>query len=337
MKPTDFAKSLQKFFEEYLVHQRGSRENTIKSYRDTFKLFLEYMSECKSMRPSNVTLASFTAETIADFRKHLAKNRKNSEKTRNLRMAAIHSFVRFLQYERPEKIVQWQKIQSLPSQRGKHEPVKYLTQKETAALMSVIKTNTRKGIRDKAMILLLYDTGARVQELADLCVADIRLGTMPQVKITGKGGKTRFVPLMSTTVAILKEYMKVFSLSNNDRYNDPLFKNQRGEKLTRFGIAFVLQGYVEKTRSLEKTIPEKVSPHQLRHSKAMHLLEEGCSEIVIQHLLGHSDLKTTGIYAKANMKMTRAALEKVNKECSSPPEGFTWQKDENILEWLKNL
>jgi site-specific recombinase XerD len=337
MKPTDFAISLQKFFQEYLAHQRGCSINTIKSYRDTFKIFLIYMSEKKSIPVHKITLDKFIEKEISEFQKYLVKTRKNSECTRNQRLAAIHAFVHFLQYEHPDKIVQWQKIQAMPSLRCSSKPVKYLTQKEIAALISAIPTNTRKGLRDKAMILLLYDSGARVQEIVDLIVQDVRLDALAQVTLTGKGRKTRVVPLMPTTVHILNEYIKKSKLLQGDMDAVPLFNNRKGEKLTRFGVTYLLKEYGKKARKQEKNIPAELSPHVLRHSKAMHLLEQGVSEIVIQHILGHADIKTTGVYMKANQEMIRSALKKVNKTSHNVVEQFLWQKDDDLMSMLENL
>ena len=337
MKTTDFAIALQRFFREHLAHQRGSSINTIRSYRDTFKLFLNYIAEFKSIPVHKMTLEKFTAEEVGNFRKYLANTRKNSITTRNQRMAAIHSFVRFLQQEHPDRIAQWQRIQSMPTQRGQSKPVKYMTQKELAALMAAIPTDSLKRIRDKAMLVLLYDSGARVQEIADLTVGDLRLDTLAQAKLTGKGEKTRVVPLMPATVTILNEYLKKSKLNRAETVDSPLFMNRRGEKLTRFGITYLLQIHAERARTKCKTIPKSLSPHILRHSKAMHLLEQGFSEVVIQHILGHADLKTTGMYAKANPEMTRAALEKVNKDKEGSVEEFYWQKDDDLMGMLDSL
>ena len=336
MKPTDFAIALQRFFREHLAHQRANSTNTIRSYRDTFKLFLNYIAEFRSIPIRKMTLDKFTAEEIGGFRKYLANTRKNSPSTRNQRMAAVHSFVGYLQQEYPDRLAQWQRIQSMPTQRSQSKPVKYLTQKELATLMATIPTDSLKGTRDKAMLVLLYDSGARVQEIVDLTVRDLRLDTPAQASVTGKGKKTRVVPLMPTTVMILNEYLKKFRLNRED-VNLPLFKNRRGEKLTRFGITYLLKTYAERARKKCKTIPKGLSPHMLRHSKAMHLLEQGIPEVVIQHILGHADLKTTSVYAKANPEMTRAALEKVNKDKKATVEEFSWQSNDDLLAMLESL
>jgi site-specific recombinase XerD len=337
MKPTDFAIALQRFFREHLAQQRGSSTNTIRSYRDTFKLFLKYVAESRSIPVHKMTLDKFTAEEIGEFRKYLANVRKNGISTRNQRMAAIHSFAGYLQREHPDRIIQWQRIQSMPTQRVRSKPVKYLTQSELATLLATIPTDTPKGIRDKSMFVLLYDSGARVQEIADLTACDLRLDTLAQATLTGKGKATRVVPLMPTTVMILNEYLKKFKLNRKDAEDSPLFTNRRGEKLTRFGITYLLKTHAEKARKKCKTIPKGLTPHILRHSKAMHLLEQGVSEVVIQHILGHADLKTTGVYAKANIEMTRAALKKVNKDKKTTVEEFSWHSDDDLMSILDSF
>jgi site-specific recombinase XerD len=337
MKPTDFAIALQKFFHDYLAHQRGCSTNTIKSYRDTFKIFLYYMLRKKSIPAHKITLNQLTSKEIKEFQKYLMTTRKNSERTRIQRMAAIHSFINFLQHEYPDRIAQWQQILAIPQVRCPHKLIKYLTQKETAALMSVILTNSKKGWRDKAMILLLYDSGARVQELVDLTVRDIRLDTLAQVTLTGKGKKMRVVPLMPTTVQILNKYGELFKLLQNNMKESPLFKNRKGEKLTRFGVSYLLKKYGTKAKMLEKSIPSNLTPHILRHSKAIHLLEQGVSEIVIQNILGHTDMKTTAIYAKINSEMIRNALKKINNDTLELEEQYSWQKDEDIMSMLESL
>jgi site-specific recombinase XerD len=288
------------------------------------------------MSTSKLTLEYFTAEEIGRFRKYLANKRKNCARTRNQRMAAIHSFVDYLQSEYPDKMKQWQQIRVMPSQSYETIPVKYLTQKEFATLMSVIRTDSRKGLRDKAMMLLLYDSGGRVQEIVDLTIKDIRLDTLPQVTLTGKGKKSRIVPLMPTTVKIMKEYFQVFNLLHKNDNDISIFKNRQGEKFTRFGVLYLLKKYTEMARKCDKNI-SNVTPHILRHSKAMHLLEQGVSEIVIQRILGHVDIKTTSVYARANIEMTRDALKKVNGNMDMAIEEHSWLQDDDLMSMLENL
>ncbi len=332
MKQTDFAFALQKFFSDHLVYQRGCSENTIKSYRDTFRLFLQFMLEKRNIKSDKITLSELTADAVNDFGKFLTTCRKCCARTRNQRLACIHSFINFLLYEHPEKMFQWQKIKAIPMHRQEKKAVEHLTQDEIAALISTIQTDSLFGLRDKAMLLLLYDSGARVHEIVKLSVEDVHLEKPSQIILHGKGGKTRIVPLMQTTTNLLKTYMEKAGLLNASRSNNAIFCNRHGSRISRFGISYLLDKYASKVRNLSA-----VSPHKLRHSKAMHLLEEGCSHVVIQHLLGHSNLKTTSIYVRANPEMVRNSLEKSNKKRNIPVEQFFWQKDEALLDWLNNL
>ena len=337
MKPTDFSIAIQKFFTSFLVQQRACGENTIKSYRDTFKLFLEFMSRKHLISPDKMTLSRFTSENVVEFGKYLSKARNSSDRTRNQRIAALRSFVKFLQYEYPDQMFQWQKIQSLPMRRHENKPVSYLSQDEIAVLLSKIGTKTDMGTRDMALITLLYDSGARVQEIVNLSVRDIRIEQPSQVTLHGKGKKIRIVPLISYTVNVLKSYMDRFGLTQPEQSDSPLFCNRRGERITRFGIAYLLEKYAIEAKLKMTSIPDKVSPHLLRHSKAMHLLEEGCSEFAIRDLLGHVDLKTTSIYAKANQEMIRKAIEKASKKKSHSNGELSWKNDVGLLAWLNEL
>ncbi|MGL6247980.1 MAG: tyrosine-type recombinase/integrase [Culicoidibacterales bacterium] len=337
MKQTDFAISLQKFFSDYLVHQRGCSTNTIKSYRDTFKLFLEFLREQHSIKPEKMVLSRLTSEVVSDFCKYIEKTRCCTTRTRNQRLSVLHSFVKYLQYEHPERMQQWQKILGIPMRRQKTRELTYLSQHSMSVLFSVIFDTTQLGLRDRALLMLLYDTGARVQEIVDLSVRDISLVKPSQVTLHGKGGKLRVVPLMDITTNCIKKYMETFCLHQKGNENRALFSNRRGERMTRFGISFILEKYASQARLKDKSIVSPLTPHILRHSKAMHLLEAGCHEVVIQNFLGHSDIKTTGIYVKADTSMVRAALEKVTPVLPKKEDGFTWQKDKNLLDWLNDL
>jgi site-specific recombinase XerD len=337
MKPTDFSVAIQKFFTAFLAQQRGCCENTIKSYRDTFKLFLEFMSKKYSVSPDKMTLSRFTSKEVVEFGNYLSKVRSNTDRTRNQRIASLRSFVKFLQYEYPDQMFQWQKIQNLPIRRHANKPVSYLSQDEIAMLLSKIETKNNMGIRDLALITLLYDSGARVQEIVNLSVRDVRIEQPSQVTLHGKGKKIRVVPLMSDTVKVLKSYMTRFGLMRPEQSDNPLFCSRRGERITRFGIAYLLEKYAIEAKLKMSSIPDKVSPHLLRHSKAMHLLEEGCSEFSIRDLLGHADLKTTNIYAKANQNMIRKAIEGASKKKSHSDNDFSWKRDKGILTWLSGL
>jgi integrase/recombinase XerD len=211
--------------------------------------------------------------------------------------------------------------------------VGFLSEDETKALLAVPDTTTRKGRRDQALLSLLYDSGARVQELADLRVGNLRLDTPAQVRLTGKGRKTRSVPLMDKTVALLRQYLYKQRLDSPSAYEHPLFFNAQKKKLTRQGIAYILKKYADICGLTE------ISPHRLRHSKAMHLTEADINPIFIRNFLGHTDLKVTEIYSKASVKMKQAALEKMNlgKHDVIPEKADDWTEDKSLMEWLAGL
>lgn len=264
MKTTEFAQALHNFFQDYLVHQKGNRVNTVKSYRDMFRLLFEYISLTKNIRPDAISLDIFDAELICQFLNFIEKKRHCSKRTRNQRLAAIHSFIRFMQFESPERMVQWQQIMAIPSQRCKHNEVKYLSQEEMVSLLSVIPMQSPLGCRDKALFTLLYDTGARVQELVDLCIRDINLNSPAKVRLTGKGGYERDVPLMPVTTEILKKYL-AWQYANSTHLEQPLFINRCGESFSRFGIAYLLQKYADMAKEKGMSMPQKVTPHMLRN------------------------------------------------------------------------
>jgi len=183
---------------------------------------------------------------------------------------------------------------------------------------------------------VLYDTGARAQELIDLSAGDVRLDPPAQVRLMGKGRKMRAVPLMEKTAQLLRDHMHENGLDRAEQFETPLFPNRRGERLSRSGIRYILQKYVEKARRAHPGLNQKVSPHTLRHSKGMHLLQSGVSLEIIRDFLGHVDAKTTQIYARANLEMKRRALAGIEAS-SAVPNIPSWSQDKNLLDWLRSL
>lgn len=204
-----------------------------------------------------------------------------------------------------------------------------------AALLAQPNLNELDGRRDVVLLSVLYDTGARVQELIDLTVGDIRLETPAQVRLFGKGRKVRVVPLMDNTVNLLRNYLHENNLALPEKFDYPLFRNNQGNKITRVGVNYILQKYVRKIQETYPYFKQKISPHTLRHTKGIHLLEGGVSLDVIRDFLGHVDIKTTEIYARANLEMKRAALEKVSP--APTPKIPTWKENKSLLQWLQSL
>ena len=334
MKPTDLALRLSTFLGEHLPAQRNASPNTVKSYGQTFTLLLVYCRDRRQLPPQRLTLDQLTPEIILAFLDDLELQRKCSITTRNQRLASIRSFFRYLQELEPAMLLQCQRILAIPGKRAPASMiVNYLTPERMKTLLARPDMTSRNGRRDVAMLSLLYDAGLRVQELIDLPLAGVRLDTPAQVTVIGKGRKRRIVPLLSATVALLRVYLRDERPEIADR---PLFRNHQRMTLTRAGVRYIVRKYAETVEPGGCDHYERVSPHTFRHSKAMHLLQSGNPLPVIQSFLGHSDIRTTTTYAKADLEMTRAALEKT---VSATPRASlpSWIEKPDLLTWLRSL
>ena len=336
MKPTDFAKYLTEFLSSYLPEQKNVSKNTIRSYRDTFKLLIIYCQEMKKIPAEKITLSILSSEWIIGFLEWLEGERKCSISTRNQRLAAIHSFFRYVQAEEPAGMFHFQKITAIPIKKSKRTVVEYLTPEAMKLLLEQPDKHTPKGRRDLTLISLLYDSGARVQELIDMRVCDVNLQAPVVITLTGKGNKTRRVPVMKNTASLLQSYLLENKLDKPWRNENPLFTNSQNHKLTKEGVTYILSKHVESARKTSTLLPSKVNNHMLRHSKAMHLLQAGVNLIYIRDFLGHVDLKTTEIYARADTEMKRKAIENVYPDLIDPnlPD---WNKDQALLSWLSEI
>ena len=337
MKPTDFAYHLTTYLSKYLPGRIGISRNTLLSYRDTFSLFLRFCSKEKAVPIEKITLKILQKNLIDEFLIWLETQRGCSISTRNQRLSAIHAFFRYLQLEEPCHLFLCQQILAIPMKRSAGKAINYLTLDAMKAIFNSPNTACLMGRRDLVLLSLMYDAGARVQEVADLTVADVRLENPPIIKVTGKGNKSRLVPLMTPTAKLLDQYLTENNLRHVANRSSHLFQNRSGTKLTRAGIAYILNKYVETARQFHpELIPKKISPHCFRHSKAMHLLQAGVNLVYIRDLLGHVSIKTTEVYARADSLMKRNALEKAY-EVTSPSVVPIWQKNNELLKWLKEL
>ena len=332
---TDFAVCLRRFLTTYLAGLRGCSPNTVGSYRDTFKLLITYFRDEKSTPPGKLTLDYIDAAAITGFLDWLETSRHNSASTRNQRLAAISSFCTWMQTEDPARMACYQNILVIPAKKQAHPTVNYLTVEKTRLLLAQPDRSTRRGRRDATLLATLYDTAARVQELADLTVRDIRLQRPAMAALTGKGRKTRHVPLMDNTTAILVAYLAEHHLDQSGHDDHPMFFNQHGAKLSRGGIAWIIRKH-QATTNDPQIIDADISPHTLRHSKAMHLYEAGVPLPYIRDFLGHAELSTTEIYARASTEAKRKALEAAYTDIITDelPE---WTQDPGLLDWLTNL
>jgi len=338
MKQTDFAKSLTNFLTKYLAGQRNLSTNTIKSYRDTFKQLLLYLKDKANISPEYLTLNGLKKERIEDFLCWLEKNKKVSINTRNQRLAAIHSFFRYVQSENPEVLFECQRILGIPFKKREIKSIEFLTKESLEYIFQQPDLNTFKGRRDLTMMVTLYDSGARVQELIDLKVRNVRLTAPATLLLSGKGRKQRYVPIMEKTKGLLENYMIEAKLLKNGKEDHPLFFNSNHRPFTRPGITYILEKFLKNAKDKNPKIlfPDKLKPHMMRHTKAIHLLEAGVNLIYIRDLLGHTSVITTEHYAKVNSQLKRKALEAAYIEVV-PDDIPNWTEDQELLSWLHNF
>jgi site-specific recombinase XerD len=279
-----------------------------------------YFDEVKDLKPHQICFQHIDKKNVLDFCDWLESNLKNSIATRNQRLTAIHALFRYIQTENPSKVAQCREILSIGMKRYRSEPPKYLSVKAMKAIFAAPDAESNTGIRDLAILCLLYDSAARVQELIDLKVGDVILNKPANVRLTGKGNKIRIVPILPETAYILRNYIKRYKIMEK---GDILFVNRSGNKLTRVGVNYILNKYVGiVSQHSAELIPITVTPHVLRHSKATHMLSAGVNLIYIRDLLGHSSVTTTEIYAKANPEFLRQAIEKSSVRTSTPSNRY---------------
>lgn len=327
-----FTYHLTKYFSDYLPNQLAASVHTIRSYRDTFVQLMEFYKETYHIPPEKLEYSSFSAQRMEEFLKWLEDTRKISIRTRNQRLAAVHAFFRYLQYRDPAGFSQCAQVMSIPFKKAPAAAVSYMTLEETAFLFSLPDQKDDTQLRDLAVLVLLYESGARIQELTDLCPSNIRFGATNIITLHGKGNKTRRVPISADVAKILKIYMKRCGRNDPD---SPLFVNRRGEKLTRAGTQYIIDKYINMGRKQQPDyFKNRITNHSFRHSKAMHLLEAGVNLIYIRDLLGHTSVLTTEIYARSNPKIKEEQLKK-NSISINAKAKYGKKEKEDLIDWLK--
>ncbi len=265
MKPTDFSVHVTNFLTHYLAGHRNLSPNTSKAYRDVFTLLLRFCRDVLGIALERLSIAHIDAPLVEAFLDHLGTDRHASISTQNHRLAALHAFFRYVQSEVPDRLLQCQQILAIPLRRHAHPLVGYLSKEYLAEILAQPDLHTRMGRRDAILLSVLYDTGARVQELVDLTAGDVRLDPPPQVRLMGKGRKMRAVPLMDPTAEILRAYLRENGLDRPEHFDRPLFQNRNGGGLSRSGVRYILRKYVETVRKIHPGFTQPVSPHSLRH------------------------------------------------------------------------
>ena len=324
---------LESFFSERLVAQQRASPATVATYRDALKLLLVFASKRSDRPPSQLTLGDLDRPVVLDFLQHLEKTRRNSIRTRNARLTAIRSFFQHVAYQDPTALGIVQRILSIPGKRTVHRMLSHLDRLELRALIATPDRRTWLGRRDYALLLFLSETGARVTEAIGVNAADLRLERLSQVLLRGKGSKERVVPLKETTALVLKQLRAERSLGANDRA--PLFANRRGERLSRFGVVHVMRRAVAGVhRRRPALLKQPISPHTLRHTTAMNLLQSGVDLTTIRSWLGHVSVDTTHHYLEADVEMKRRALEKC---APSRVETRRYRPPDRVLALLDSL
>jgi len=324
---------IRRFLLEEVVADRNLTLNTQRSYRDSIRLLLRFLHEHHALEPTHVTVEQVTAAVARTFLAHLEEQRGNSVSTRNQRLAAIHSLFRFVARQVPELVDHAAQIHAIPVRRSAAPTMAYLEKPEIDALLAVPDRQHAQGQRDYALLLFLYNTGARATETAELAVGAIVLDATPSARFLGKGRKTRTCPLWPHTAKTLRQLLGARLDGPRD---EPVFRNVRGEPVTRFGIHDLLARTVRKAAETTPSLRAKrVSPHTLRHTTAVHLLRSGVDINTIRAWLGHVSLETTNRYAEVDLETKAKALETcaVTNSDRTP----TWHKDKDLMAFLSSL
>ena len=334
------ARAITRYFQEYLPTLRGMSRRTIQTYRDGMVLFLGFSSRDCGRPIDALGIADITADRVGRFLAFLEAERHNGIVTRNARLAALHTFARFLLAENPEYLLPLQQVLGIPFKRGaKAAPVEYLDKAEIEALLGGIDQKSFSGQRDYAMFALMFNTGARVQEILDLRVCDVRIEPPCQVRLVGKGNKVRLCPIWPQTARLLDRLIQRRNDGTEALADRPVFLNAHGVAMTRFGVRYLLQKYVAIATVTAPTLAGKrIHPHCLRHSTAIHLLKAGVDFATISQWLGHTSLNTTMRYARADIDLKRQALAQVFPEILAPPKGGAYIfRDDDLTGWLRRL
>jgi site-specific recombinase XerD len=329
--PTDFAQLLQLFFLQRLIQQRHVSHRTVTSYRDTFRLLLRFAQRWLDKPASELSLSDLDANLVLDFLDDLEKQRHNCVRSRNARLAAIRSFLHYAALQEPTALPQIQRVLAIPMKRFERPVVGFLSREELEAIVNAPDRSTWSGRRDHVLLATLYDTGARVSEIIAIRGGDVECRHCTAVHLHGKGRKERVVPLSKPTSTLLRNWMREIGADTRQ----PLFPNRFGQPMSRSGVEKRLQAAVRQASPHCPSLHNRtISPHVVRHSTAMHLLQSGVDLAVIALYLGHESVVTTHHYLQADLKMKECALAALQ-----PPETKTmhFKPPPEVLAFLDTL
>lgn len=321
---------IRRFLLEHIVAERNLARNTQKSYRDTLALLLPFVAGKTGKAVDRLDLEDFTADTIRRFLRDLEESRGSSVATRNQRLATVHAWARFIAEHLPEQVVWSAQVRAIPFKKGPRSVMAYLEKAEMDALLDAPDRGTTQGNRDYALLLTLYNSGARASEIAQVTVADLDLSRSPSVRIRGKGNKTRLCPLWGKTVDVLAP------MTAGRQSADAVFLNRCKRPFTRFGVLEMVKRYAGKAASEVPSIAKKnVGAHTIRHTTAVHLLRAGVDINTIRAWLGHVSLNTTNIYAEIDLEMKASALAHCEPDSAKP--GKHWHENPGLIAFLRAL
>jgi len=339
MSAEDLGRVTYSFFLDYLPVQKGLRPASIRSYRDTLRLFLQFAASDAQRKVARLTLQDLTFERVKAFLQYLEEDRKNHIPTRNQRLVALHTFFEYVARNVSEMLLVSEQVAAIPMKRTHSPETTFLEREEIASLLAQLPTEGRLALRERALFMFLYNTGARVQEVADAQIGDLDLEGSPRVRLHGKGDKWRTCPLWTETANLLKTLLQQRPMTDASR--GAVFLSQNGTPLTRFGIYKIVRRHTDRLWQRRKgKNPRHLSPHIFRHTAAVHLLESGVEVNVIRNWLGHVSLETTNRYAEITTRMKEEALRACEPtDVSSPgyPRKPVWRDDETLLTWLNSL
>ena len=339
MTTTTLGCLVHSFFVDYLQVQKGLRLASVRSYRDAVRLFLSFVAG-EARRPiTRLSLCDLSYERVQQFLMSLEQERHNHIRTRNHRLAALHTFFEYLAQRVPEMLDVCERVAAIPTKRAAPAETHFLDREEISALLHSVPSSGRHATRDRALLLFLYNTGARAQEVAELRMNNLDLSPPARVRLHGKGDKWRMCPLWAETT---RQLQLVFQQSGPSALpDDPVFVSRPGRSLTRFGIYKIVRRYARRLVTSGRLPADKpVSPHTFRHTAAVHLLESGVEINVVRGWLGHTSLETTNRYAEITLRTKAAAM----RTCEPPIDGsesaprrVVWRDDETLLKWLESL
>lgn len=331
---TDFGKTVSKFLTEHLSFEKGCSKNTILSYRDSIKLYIRYLDSERNLRPERIKMQDFNRENVLGFLKWYQLSGA-SVGAANQRLAGLKSLAKFAQYEHVDLLKPLQEIIGIQARRYSRKEIAYLTTEQISTLINRPNVNTSNGYRHRIILTLLYDSGCRVQELCDLTVGDITFSNITTIRLVGKGQKTRTVTVSDETGRLVQRYLSRYR--PNSLKTAYLIINKTGGKLTRDGVSYVIDKYVQKICSTDPTFPAKVHCHMLRHSKAMHMLEAGINIVYIRDYLGHEDVSTTMVYLTNSNRLKDQAIAKLIPKITEYCDYPDWSKDQSLMEFLNSF